>query len=118
MEPDIPVGSLVYVKAIAPEDVTEGDVIAFSSDESVVVHRVVENHIVEGEILTKGDANEKEDILPVPYQSVVGRVERHIPHLGQLMLLLGSGIGKVCMLCLAVCGVLLNVLGGRLRQGE
>jgi signal peptidase len=116
MEPDIPVGSLVYVKPIAPEDIVEGDVIAFSSNDSVVVHRTVENHIVEGEIITKGDANEDEDMAPVAYQSVLGRVERHIPYLGQLMLILGSGIGKVCMLCLAVCGILLNVLGGRLRQ--
>ena len=38
MEPDIPVGSLVYVKPIAPEDIVEGDVIAFSSNDSVVVH--------------------------------------------------------------------------------
>lgn len=29
MEPEIPVGSAVYVKAAAPEDVKEGDVIAF-----------------------------------------------------------------------------------------
>lgn len=116
MEPEIPVGSLVYVKPIAPEDIETDDVIAFSSNDSVVVHRTVENHIVEGEIITKGDANEAEDMAPVAYQSVLGRVERHIPYLGQLMLILGSGIGKVCMLCLAVCGILLNVLGGRLRQ--
>ncbi len=116
MEPDIPVGSLVYVKPIAPEDIVNGDVIAFSSNDSVVVHRTVENHIVEGEIITKGDANEEEDMQPVAYQSVLGRVERHIAYLGQLMLILGSGIGKVCMLCLAICGILLNVLGGRLRQ--
>lgn len=116
MEPEIPVGSLVYVKPIAPEDIETGDVIAFSSNDSVIVHRTVENHIVEGEIITKGDANEQEDMSPVAYQSVLGRVERHIPYLGQLMLILGSGIGKVCMLCLAICGILLNVLGGRLRQ--
>ena len=116
MEPEIPVGSLVYVKAIAPEEIESDDVIAFSSNESVIVHRVVENRIVEGEIITKGDANEREDFGPVAYQSVLGRVERHIPHLGQLMMILGSGAGKVCMLCLAICGILLNVLGGRLRQ--
>lgn len=116
MEPELPTGSLVYVKATAPEDISAGDVIAFTADGSVVVHRTVENHVVEGEIITKGDANEEPDMAPVAYQSVLGRVERHIPYLGQLMLLLGSGVGKVCMLCLAVCGILLNVLGGRLRQ--
>lgn len=29
MEPEIPVGSVIYVKAAAPEDIQEGDVIAF-----------------------------------------------------------------------------------------
>ena len=43
MEPEIPVGSVIYVKAAAPEEVREGDVIAFWSNGSVVAHRVVKN---------------------------------------------------------------------------
>ena len=47
MEPEIPVGSVVYVKAARPEEVEAGDVIAFNKGGSVITHRVEENHYVE-----------------------------------------------------------------------
>ena len=62
MEPEIPVGSILYVEGLAPEDVEEGDVIAFWSNGSVVAHRVVKNKVVEGTFITKGDANAREDM--------------------------------------------------------
>ena len=64
MEPGIPVGSAIYVQAVEPEAVEEGDVIAFYSGTSVIAHRVVRNQTVEGEFTTKGDANEQEDMNP------------------------------------------------------
>ena len=60
MEPAIPTGSLVYVEHVAPEDIEEGDVIAFYDAvdvASVITHRVVTNSTVMGEFVTKGDAN-------------------------------------------------------------
>ncbi|MBO5556849.1 MAG: class B sortase [Oscillospiraceae bacterium] len=116
MEPAIPVGSVVYVKAQEPETILPGDVIAFSTDGTVVTHRVVENHSAVGEFITKGDANETVDMNPVPYGAVIGQVRRHFPVLGQLMMLLSSNIGKAYFLCLAACGVMFHVLAGRIRE--
>ena len=49
MEPEIPVGSAVYINTnTPPEDVEEKDIIAFESGDSLVVHRVTRNQIVEG----------------------------------------------------------------------
>jgi len=62
MEPEIPIGSAIYVQSAAPESIQEGDVIAFQSGESVVAHRVVRNQTVEGTFKTKGDANAEEDM--------------------------------------------------------
>ena len=59
-EPEIPVGSVVYVKETEPAEIEEGDVIAFTSMGTVVTHRVKQNRVVEGEFVTKGDANEQE----------------------------------------------------------
>ena len=92
--------------------------IAFTADGTVVTHRVVENHTVVGEFVTKGDANETVDMNPVPYAAVIGRVQRHFPVLGQIMMLLSSGVGKAYFLCLAACGVMFNILGGRLRESR
>ena len=116
MEPQIPVGSVIYVKERNPEDIFKGDIIAFRSGDSVVMHRVVVNKVVEGVFTTKGDANEAEDIHEVPYENLIGVVVRHIPVLGQLLILFGSSLGRICMICFAACGALLNILAGRFRD--
>lgn len=118
MEPEIPTGSVIYVSQIAPEEIKSGDIIAFYSGdgESVVCHRVVENRIVEGEFITKGDANPREDINAVTYGELIGIVVRHFPVVGDLMALYSSTVGKIYVLGFAACGVLFNVLAGRIRS--
>ena len=113
MEPGIPVGSVAYIEPVEPVALEEGDVIAYRKDGTIILHRVVSNHQVEGYLITKGDANELEDLGEVPYQNVAGRVVRHIAVLGQLMMILSSTVGKVLLFVLALCGALLNVLAGR-----
>lgn len=116
MEPTIPVGSIIYVKEIDPAEIETGDIIAFHSGDSVIMHRVTENKVVEGSFVTKGDANNGEDMNDVPYEDLIGIVVRHIPILGQLLILFGSTFGRICMVCFAACGALLNILGGRFRD--
>ena len=116
MEPEISVGRLILLAPVQPESIIEGDIIAFESSDSVVTHRVVENKKLEGEIVTKGDANEKEDIKPVPYAGVIGKVERHMPYMGEYMVIYTTNIGKVYMICFAACGAMLNLLAGRIRD--
>ncbi len=116
MEPHIPVGSLLYVETAQPETVADGEIIAFQSGDSVVTHRVLENRQVQGEFVTKGDANQEADLEPVPYEGLIGRVVRHIPYLGELMLLYTTTAGKVYAVCFAACGAMLNILAGRLRD--
>lgn len=116
MEPEIPVGSIIFVKPVEPVAVSEGDVIAFQSGDSVVTHRVTKNQQVEGQFTTKGDANAEEDMNTVPYGALLGRVERHYPMLGALLGLYGSTLGKVYVLCFAACGAMLNILASRMRE--
>ena len=116
MEPEIPVGSAVYVKSTDLEGVQEGEVIAFHDGDSVVVHRVVENHTMLGEFVTKGDANANEDFDPVPYESVVGRMEQHVPMIGAFMAIYASVAGKIYLLIAAACGVMLNLVASRMRE--
>ena len=116
MEPTIPVGSIIYVKEIDPVEVESGDIIAFQSGDSVIMHRVTQNKVVEGTFTTKGDANNGEDMNDVSYDNLIGIVVKHIPILGQLLILFGSTFGRVCMVCFAACGAVLNILGGRFRD--
>ena len=116
MEPEIPVGSVIYVKQVAPEQLVKGDIIAFWSNESVIAHRVVENKMVEGTFTTKGDANAGEDMNDVPYDALVGQVAAHYPMLGALMEIYTGTIGKIYVIVYAACGVMLNMLAGRMRK--
>lgn len=116
MEPEIPVGSVLYVEGVSPDTLESGDIIAFESGDSVISHRVVENHRVEGELTTKGDANAGEDMNSVPYNAVIGRVVRHYPVIGQLMDLYNTTVGKIYVILFAACGAMLNLIAGRIRD--
>ena len=116
MEPEIPVGSILYVEETPPEEIEAGDVIAFMRNDTVVSHRVEENRYVEGEFITKGDANSGEDPEPVGYGSLEGKVERHIPALGIVMSLLAGNTGKLYAVILLGCGVMFHMLARILRS--
>ena len=118
MEPVLPEGTLIYVKQLPPEDVKAGDIIAFLSNGSVVAHRVVRNRSVEGDFITKGDANAENDPSPVSYGALIGRLCFRIPLLGRLLSVYSSLIGKVYLFLLAMSGFLFTVLAGRLKAHQ
>jgi signal peptidase I len=115
MEPEIPVGSAVFVEPVEAVDIQTGDIIAFQSGDSVITHRVVENHIVEGEFVTKGDANAEADMSNTPYTALIGKVRWHVAMLGDFMTLMTSMAGKIYLLVFALCGFMFNLLASKLR---
>lgn len=116
MEPSIPLDSVIYVHAVEPAEVEVDDVIAFSDGSSVIAHRVVVNRKTMGEFVTKGDANNTEDLNPVPYDALIGRVELSLPFLGKAMALYASNVGKIYLALTFACGVMLNILAERMRE--
>jgi signal peptidase I len=118
MEPEIPVGSVIYVEPVDAAQIEAGEIIAFQSGDSVITHRVVKNQVVEGSFVTKGDANDQEDVNSVPYAYLIGRVAYHLPVLGELMGVLSSTVGKLYVICFAACGAMLNILAGMLRNRQ
>ena len=82
MEPAYPTGSLVYAEPAEGAALQAGDVAAFWRDQDVIVHRVRENVSAEGELVTKGDANDAEDGSLVHYKNVIGTPVFTIPKLG------------------------------------
>lgn len=115
MAPELPQGSAAFVRAAEATEIAPGDVIAFRTEDAVVLHRVVQNRVVEGEFVTKGDANPAEDPTPVPYSALCGRLVWHVPVLGGLLALYATPVGKLYALLLAGSGVLFHLLAGRLR---
>ena len=114
MEPEIPVGSLVYTEVIAPEEVTPGMVIAFDLNGEVVIHRVVANSLVLGEFTTKGDANQSEDLEPVKYDALIGVMRYHFAKLGRWYLIFSTKLGKIYLGILAACGLMFHMLASQI----
>lgn len=119
MEPAIPVGSLVYIKDMEPEDVQIGDVIAYyggRDSNAIITHRVVENRVIMGEFITKGDANRTEDMNPVSYDQFIGRIELHMPELGIVAQFMTSQDGKIAASCMIGLAVVLHLIAAVLGR--
>ena len=116
MEPTIPVGSMIFVQPKDGAEIEDGDVIAFYSNGVVVAHRVVENRRLEKQVITKGDANELQDMDRMDYQDLLGKVVLHIPMLGDITAHVTTPLGKIYLFALVLCGLLFNVIAGRLRD--
>ena len=118
MEPSVPVGSVVYAKAIEPSSLEPDDIVVFYDGRSTipVTHRVVENQTENSEIITKGDANASTDLAPIPYQNIIGKVVLHLPVLGRLLALLGTLVGKAAVLAFILGGFILCEIARRMRE--
>ena len=119
MEPAIAIGSLVYVRDVEPEAVVAKDVIAYYGGrdrDSVITHRVVENNISDREFITKGDANSANDVTPVPYHNLLGRVELTIPSLGYAAQLLTIREGKFAMIGVIGVAMVLSLIAAKLNR--
>ena len=75
------------------KDLKVNDIIEYHLDGSSVVHRIIKvNKVSENEVyyITKGDYNQNEDLLPVSYDQVAGKVLICIPKIGYPAVLLNE----------------------------
>lgn len=95
MEPVIHTGSLCYINQnVESTDIVTGDVIAFNIDDATVVHRVI-GFDEDGRFITKGDANEVQDLSPVSSTNYAGKQVFSIPYMGYVSQWLQSTKGIV-----------------------
>ncbi len=86
MEPEIPVGSLVYIQPSAPE------------------------------LTTKGDANKTKDMNPVSYADFIGTVRASIPLAGHAAQFLAGLPGKITAAGLILCSLLLQAAAAGIER--
>ena len=89
MEPNYPVGSMIYVKPVDYKTLKVGDVISYvaGDDKTIVTHRIDEIEVdgADANVLrfrTKGDANATADSKLVHYKNVLGTPIITIPFIG------------------------------------
>lgn len=95
MEPELSVGSAVFVRPVPASDVSVGDIVTVERPRNLglVTHRVVNIQSAAGGTLElKGDANAQPD--PEPYTvTTAGLYVAHVPGLGYITLFLQSPQG-------------------------
>jgi len=105
MQPQIPQGSVVYTEKVQPGELAEGDVITFRLHGGAVVTHRIDEIDADGDIITKGDANNVTDQGSITHSQVIGRVKFHLPYLGSVIAAIKTRNG-----ILAVTGVLIVLI--------
>lgn len=107
MEPEIKTGSIVYVNT-KDQDVEVGDIVTYrltgDDTEVLVTHRIVRED--NGLFITKGDANDSEDLAPIRQDQIVGTSMFSIPFAGYI----AAKLKQKVVLVIIVWVVLLNTL--------
>lgn len=91
MEPTIPTGAVVVVRAA--ETYAVGDVVTFQrrGDAAATTHRIIA--LEDGDFIMQGDANNVADMTPVRPAEVVGRVMVTVPYVGYVLAFAKQPIG-------------------------
>lgn len=119
MEPNLAPQTLIYVEETEPENIKTGDVITFRRKAGeICTHRVVRVNEKKQQFITKGDHNEEEDVEPVRFDSLEGRVVKSIPYLGHFVTFLQSEKGVMVLVGLMVLTIVLQTLSERLDPSK
>lgn len=97
MAPTFDTGSIVAVKPVKFEGIQKGDIVTFKNeDDLTITHRVVE--VTDKGLITRGDANNGDDTMPVTSDRLIGQVEYSVPLLGYLIEFIRSKVGMLVFL--------------------
>jgi signal peptidase I len=106
---------------IDEKDIRVGDTITFrmgSGTDLVGTHRVAGIDTETQQFITKGDANRSEDVAPVSYSSVIGRVVFGIPLLGKFSSVLHSTAGILACAGIFALAILLWWAAEKMKKKE
>jgi signal peptidase len=104
MSPAFEAGSIVLVRPLEPAAVQAGDIITYRDPDSeraetIVTHRVIAVKPTDPvSFITRGDANDADDPLPIPSGNLIGRVDYSVPYLGFLFNLVKTRNGILLLL--------------------
>ncbi|HUZ89028.1 MAG TPA: signal peptidase I [Candidatus Acidoferrales bacterium] len=113
MRPDIPVGALIIVQRVSPDQLRVGDVISFTRPDNpaeTITHRIykISNTSAGRVYQTKGDANPLPDNWRVTLSGAGSRYWFGVPLLGYLVTYAGSAYGRLILIIIP--GLILGLL--------
>lgn len=93
MEPSISTGSLILVDTSA--ELYAEDIVTFKQQDTIITHRIVEQ-INAQKYITKGDANETYDPMPLYKAQIIGKVIIVIPFIGYIVICFRRYLWLLC----------------------
>ena len=99
MSPAIGVGDVIIVKSVDPATLKIGDIITYAPQKYgvVITHRIIDIE-ENGDFVTKGDANRRNDINNVDPAQVIGKCDMILPYLGYLTHYARQPIGFIILI--------------------
>ena len=122
MEPEYPVGSMIYVQKTDPADLHVGEAITFNRNNTVVTHQIYEIDAPEQTIRTQGIANLDSDgsIMPdaesIAFSQVIGVPVACIPFLGYVNVFCTTMPGILIVAVFAVVLIAASVIAGARKR--
>lgn len=115
MEPVYPVGSIIYVKEVSPQDIQVGDAITFYLDRSTVATHQVwaidgQRFRTQGIANRDGEGNILHDAVPVPFENLIGKPVACLPYLGFLYGAIRTPVGIAALVFLGAGACLASLL--------
>lgn len=100
-EPDaIRAGDMVITKQADPDTLEVGDVIMFKNNQTAIIHRIVGYNEETDTFVTKGDANDTEDLDPVAKKNIIGKFMQRVPKVGDFILFSRTPLGM--LICIGI----------------
>lgn len=102
MIPEINIGDMVILNDT--QDVDIGDIIGFRRDSTVIVHRIIKEMVINGNVLyqTKGDNNNVADTELVEVSSIEGVLVGKIPYIGNILMWLYNNLAIVVVVIIVI----------------
>lgn len=102
MIPEIQIGDVVIINDTT--NVKINDIIAFRKGSTVVVHRVVDEMVIGGEVMyqTKGDNNNMPDVELVKISNIEGVYSAKIPFIGKALMFLYNNLTIVIIVIVVI----------------
>lgn len=121
MTPQIPVGSIVFIRPVDPSTLQVGDVATYQASEDpkdLVTHRIkrVDAGTSPISFVFKGDANRARDLEPIAAPNVRGKVWFHVPYLGSIRDALNGKAGLSLLATLVLGGYAVTQLASAVRD--
>lgn len=120
MNPTFDAGSIIITQRTDAAKLQTGDILTYRplDNDTLVTHRIVEViHDNSGySYITRGDANNIDDLSPVPYESTVGRVIFWANGIGTALLYIRTPRGIVSIGIIVVLLIFLSYLFDKLKS--